>query len=182
MTRNQRTLKGAAELEGIGLHSGQKVRVRVESAPPGTGVVFPAGNAVRFGRVALKNAHGSELQDLPVPLLTQYFASPGWVNNSIDGCTPVATGNLTLTPTPGGLVTTPSLGGATFSSGDGGLVLAKTNAGNTGYFKVDYDLSSLTYLRFDWDADGNHDNDPESRATFGIFRGNEMMIFMRELY
>ena len=61
-------------------------------------------------------------------------------------------------------------------------MLAKTNANNTGYFKVDYDLSSLTYLRFDWDADGNHDNDPESRATFGIFKGNEMMIFTRELY
>ncbi len=61
-------------------------------------------------------------------------------------------------------------------------MLAKTNANNTGYFKVDYDLSSLTYLRFDWDADGNHDNDPESRATFGIFKGNDLMIFTREIY
>ncbi len=149
----------------------------------GTGIVFPSGNAMRFGRVALMNAHGSELQDLPVPLLTQYFASSGWVTNSIDGCTPVATGNLTLTPTPGGLVTTPDLGAATlFSSGTAPLELGATGANNTGYFRVQYDLSSLTHLRFDWDADGNHDNDPESRATFGIFKGNDMMVYTRELY
>ena len=151
----------------------------------GTGIVFPAGKAVRFGRVALKNAHGSELQDLPVPLLTQYYADPGWATNISDSvsCTPVATGNLTLTPTPGGLSTTLDLAGATFFSfGAAPLELGATGAGNTGYFKVDYDLSSLTYLRFDWDADGNHDNDPESRATFGIFKGNKMLIYMRELY
>jgi len=40
MPRRQRTLKDAAELEGIGLHSGQDVRVRLEPAPPGTGIVF----------------------------------------------------------------------------------------------------------------------------------------------
>lgn len=40
MPRNQRTLKNPAELEGIGLHNGRRVRVRLEPAPPGTGVVF----------------------------------------------------------------------------------------------------------------------------------------------
>ena len=151
----------------------------------GTGIAFTSLKFMRFGRMALMNAHGSELQDPPVPLLTQYYADPGWVTNISDSpdCTPVATGNLTLTPTPGGLSTTPDLAGATFlSSGSAPLKLIKTGAANTGYFKVDYDLSSLTYLRFDWDANGFHDNDPESRATFGIFKGNKMLIYMRELY
>ncbi|TAH35973.1 MAG: UDP-3-O-[3-hydroxymyristoyl] N-acetylglucosamine deacetylase [Planctomycetota bacterium] len=40
MPRNQRTLKSPAELEGVGLHNGRRVRVRLEPAPPGTGVVF----------------------------------------------------------------------------------------------------------------------------------------------
>lgn len=40
MSRKERTLKRAAELEGVSLHSGEKVEVRVEPAPAGTGVIF----------------------------------------------------------------------------------------------------------------------------------------------
>lgn len=40
MPRSQRTLKGPCELDGTGLHSGRRVRVRLEPAPPGTGIVF----------------------------------------------------------------------------------------------------------------------------------------------
>jgi UDP-3-O-[3-hydroxymyristoyl] N-acetylglucosamine deacetylase/3-hydroxyacyl-[acyl-carrier-protein] dehydratase len=40
MPRHQRTLRGPCELEGVGLHSGRRVRVRLEPAPPGTGIVF----------------------------------------------------------------------------------------------------------------------------------------------
>ncbi|HEX9793263.1 MAG TPA: UDP-3-O-acyl-N-acetylglucosamine deacetylase [Planctomycetota bacterium] len=40
MVRKQRTLKSAQVLEGRGLHSGAPVKVRLEPAPPGTGVVF----------------------------------------------------------------------------------------------------------------------------------------------
>ena len=40
MSRKERTLKRTVELEGVALHSGEKVEVRVEPAPAGTGVVF----------------------------------------------------------------------------------------------------------------------------------------------
>ena len=40
MTRKERTIKRAVELEGIALHSGDHVHVRIEPAPEGTGVVF----------------------------------------------------------------------------------------------------------------------------------------------
>ncbi len=40
MTRRQKSIKKSAELEGIALHSGEKVQVVVEPAPPGTGIVF----------------------------------------------------------------------------------------------------------------------------------------------
>ena len=40
MARRERTLKRAAELQGVALHSGEKVELRVEPAPAGTGVVF----------------------------------------------------------------------------------------------------------------------------------------------
>ncbi len=44
------------------------------------------------------------------------------------------------------------------------------------------DLSSLSWLLFDWDGDGNHDNDPQGRATFGIYRGRPNLIYLRETY
>ncbi|MFQ5747915.1 MAG: UDP-3-O-acyl-N-acetylglucosamine deacetylase [Planctomycetota bacterium] len=44
MSRNQRTLKGSAELEGVALHSGTRVRVRIGTAPPGSGIIFRRGD------------------------------------------------------------------------------------------------------------------------------------------
>ena len=40
MPRRQRTIKKSIELEGVALHSGETVQVRMDAAPPGTGVVF----------------------------------------------------------------------------------------------------------------------------------------------
>lgn len=40
MSRKQRTLKGAVEFSGVGLHSGRTIRGRMLPAPPGAGVEF----------------------------------------------------------------------------------------------------------------------------------------------
>lgn len=40
MPRRQRTIKKATELEGVALHSGETIQVRIEPAPAGTGVIF----------------------------------------------------------------------------------------------------------------------------------------------
>jgi UDP-3-O-acyl-N-acetylglucosamine deacetylase len=40
MARKQRTIKKTAEFQGVALHSGEQISVRIEPAPPGTGVVF----------------------------------------------------------------------------------------------------------------------------------------------
>ena len=44
MVRKERTVKKSAELEGIALHSGESVAVRLEPAPAGTGIVFTRGD------------------------------------------------------------------------------------------------------------------------------------------
>jgi UDP-3-O-[3-hydroxymyristoyl] N-acetylglucosamine deacetylase / 3-hydroxyacyl-[acyl-carrier-protein] dehydratase len=40
MARKQRTIKKSVEFEGVALHSGEEIKVRLEPAPPGTGVIF----------------------------------------------------------------------------------------------------------------------------------------------
>ncbi len=49
---------------------------------------------------------------------------------------------------------------------------------------IEIDLSSagLGSLRGDWDGDSLYDDNPTGRATFGIYKGRDPIIFLRELY
>ncbi|MGE4491833.1 MAG: DUF6701 domain-containing protein, partial [Syntrophotalea sp.] len=54
--------------------------------------------------------------------------------------------------------------------------------GSNGYIQVRADLSLLPWLRYDWDGDGAHDDDPAARASFGIYKGRPAVIYMRERF
>lgn len=67
-------------------------------------------------------------------------------------------------------------------------MLAAPNS--TGSIDISVDLSAtgadLPWLRYDWPEDGNLDgmldDDPRARATFGIWKGRDQVIYMREVY
>ena len=46
--RMQRTIAQPAERTGVGLHTGEEVTVRINPAPPGTGIVFYGVPALIF--------------------------------------------------------------------------------------------------------------------------------------
>ena len=152
----------------------------------GNGIAFSTDKEMRYGRVALQNAHGSELQNLPVPLRAEYWNGSFWVLNTDDSCSSLgsAVANLLLTRVPVGLATSPSPAMLNFSLGDAGLTFSAPGAGNTGYVDIEASLSAagLSYLLWDWDGDGSADDNPSGRATFGIYRGSGETIFMRENY
>ena len=157
---------------------------------------------VRFGRLAIENAYGSEFLPLGVPLYAQFWTGPGtgFALNTGDNCTPTAIGALRLdnnvetNQTDGdiqiqaGATTSASLGdgngalaGTELGSGDAALSFTAPNV--TGYTDITVDASAIPYLRFDWDGDGNHDNDPPTaRATFGSFRGDDRIIYWQECF
>lgn len=155
---------------------------------------------LRYGRLAFQNAFGSELVALPVPFRAQYYqnAANGFVNNTDDSCTPVSTGGIDLVnaiddPAAGtatiivktgspNKTTTASFAGTAMSSGNGGLSFGAPGVGGDGYADVRFDLSAMPWLRYDWDGNGTHDNDPTGRATFGIYKGNPRNIYLRERY
>ena len=62
------------------------------------------------------------------------------------------------------------------------LFQAPTPSGNTGFVDIRIDLSAdgMEWLRYDWDGDGNFDDDPTARASFGIFPGRREIIYIRE--
>lgn len=134
---------------------------------------FPA---IRHGRLLLTSVVGSELLPLQVPLQAQYYlgAAEGWQVNTDDACTTPATGDFTLTPG-----TLSSVGSVSFSAGTGYVELAAPGAGNTGTEDVT-GTGTDAWLQYDWDGDGSHDNNPAARATFGLYQGNERVIYIRE--
>jgi hypothetical protein len=156
-------------------------------ASAGNGIAFAGSKTQRWGRVALANAHGAEVSALPVPLVAEYWNGSAFAANAADACTSAPVAELAMTPSPGSLSSTPSIANSPFVAGDAGLALSAPGAGNTGYVDLVYDLSSgsgagLGWLQYDWDDDGGHDDNPSSRATFGIYAGDEPIIYQRELY
>lgn len=168
-----------------------------------SGIPFNAGGEMRYGRVRIANALGSERVDLPVPMLVEYFAgsATGFVVNDTDACTTdvslayaTFTENLDLgetcvldSGTPGasgagcpaaapaglGFTEPPALG--SFN-----LRLAAPGDGNTG--SVELTGSVPAWLRFDWDATLPGDENPVGQAVFGLFPGNSKQIYTREVY
>lgn len=129
------------------------------------------------GRMYLGNAHGSEQLPLPVPFLVQYYNGNSFVTNTLDQLTPLMDGSLTLDPylSPGAS-TTHTMNSASIA-GSAGLSLSAIGAGHQGYVDLLYDAPDA--LKFDWDNNGVHDNNPSARATFGIYDGSPKLIYMR---
>lgn len=167
---------------------------------------FTEGTAdIRSGRAKLGNAHGSELLNLPVPFRTEYWNS-GWVLHSADSCTGDTTlgaGNAVSVALSASPVTcvqdsgnpgrsgsgcavagpaaqrfkegaTPGIGFA----GDFNLWLKAPGAGNTGAVTVTGNVPS--WLQYPWG--GGADVNPAGRATFGVYKGADEFIYMRENY
>ena len=167
------------------------------------GIPFTAGQEIRYGRVRVGTAVGSELVDLPVPMRAEYYASAatGFVGNGADTCAtnvslafPAYTESLNPGETcvldlgaPGAsgmgcaaAAAPPLRYGAPPLAGDFNLRLAAPGAGNQGSVLVRATVPP--WLRFDWDAGAVGDENPTGQATFGIFGGERRLIYTREIY
>ena len=116
-------------------------------------------------------------------MTAQYYTANGFVTNVDDVCTSGAT--VTLSNYSGNLLagqTTPSFTQPP-AAGNFNLVLSLPGVGRDG--GADLTATVPSYLRFDWSTDGNqdgnYDDNPSARATFGIFKGTKEQIYMREI-
>ncbi len=172
--------------------------VSVRAAPtdgevPAAAVPTTLGSAeLRYGRLQLLNAYGSELLDLPVTLRAQYWNGSAWVLNTDDSCTAIAApapgAGLTFYPevapglagnhlSAGETVATVNASG-TFNAGLAGLRFSKPGAGNSGHVDIAIGLAARPWLRFPWT--GGVDVDPAARAVFGLYKSR--LIYSRENY
>jgi hypothetical protein len=172
--------------------------ITVSAAPfdgevPAAATASALGSAtLRYGRLQLLNAYGSELLALPVSLRAQYWNASAWVTNADDSCTTVtaptsgagltfyaevaagAQGNhLSSTETAASVNASGKL-----ASGGAGLKFSRPGSGNSGYVDISIPLAARPWLQFPWGGGGNVD--PSGRATFGIYKSR--LIYSRENY
>ena len=153
-----------------------------------------------YGRLALQNAYGSELLDLPMPFLAQYYNGSSWLTNTYDQCTasitmtesvvtgPITTSQLcaydasSLGSGTGSVCTVAGSSANLFSqppvTGNFNLNFKAPGSGNTGAMLITAAVPN--YLTFNWQGTGN--TNPTAVATFGIYKGFSNYIYIRELY
>lgn len=165
----------------------------------GAGIAFDAGNTLRYGRLRLIGASGARQLPLRVPFELQYWtgAGPGtfFALNAQDMCTTITSGNVALGNIIGG-ITTGVTSVSVLSGGRGAITLNAPNASGSvdvsavlGPSAAICPLSAsqppgsgdLPWLRGQWCGAAN-DRDPTVRARFGIRRGSNELIYMRENY
>ena len=167
-----------------------------------------ATTKVRFGRLTIRNANGSQLVPLPVLIETQYWNGTAFITNTSDSCTSIAASgagsNVAMNNYTGGLaITVPSpncktaiSGGGTLSAGRRTLQLAAPGVAGSVDLTVNLGASAIgsntclsvgalptadtaanrAYLQ----SGSGFTQNPSARATFGVFKGSEEVIFIRE--
>ncbi len=158
---------------------------------------------IRYGRIAISGAFGSELVNLALPMRAEYYvdANTGFVNNVDDVCSTAVTlsfSNFTDNLASGETCVldsgSPGNSGAGCAAiapvtmryseppigGDFNLYLQAPGAGNNGSTLTTADVPA--WLEYDWNSSTAGNEDPAGTAVFGIFRGQDRRIYTRELY
>jgi MSHA biogenesis protein MshQ len=150
----------------------------------------PIGKEIRFGRAYLQNSFGPETANLPQPFSIQYLNTLNqFVTNELDVCTQFNSANVSLESgtldkaLTGVNAVTGQLDDDSPLGETKAMVLLAPGALNQGTVQVEYDAYS--WLKYDWNWNGvevkTFDENPTAIATFGLFRGNDRIIYQREI-
>ena len=153
--------------------------------------VLLGSTKLRFGRLRLQNALGSEKLDLPIPIETQYWNGSAFIRNADDACTTIVASDIVLSDPRVNLglaetsvkEATVVFGVGGLSGGTGKLTLSAPGAGNNGSLLLTPTLGvNRPYLQGAWTGAIWNQN-PSARATFGLFGSQpQNFIFQRENY
>ncbi len=159
---------------------------------------------LRYGRIKLKNAYGSERQAIQIPMAFEYWSSTGWQNNLLDSCSGVsfASSNFALA-FPQGTATKPNNLQAcdtalSLQGSPSAYVLKLSAPGKAGWADIALDMGTTPPgtqclavavtspgvnalpVAMAWLQNADPTVNPSARATFGIFKSP--LIYRRENY
>jgi len=136
---------------------------------------------LRYGRLQLADNFGPETSDLPITLSTEYWRDDKFIINPDDQCTFVDPMLLKITAENSGLTSVKPKPKEALVKGATQFILTAPGAGKQGNALVEYDASLSDWLQYDWDNNSIPSN-PKANAVFGIFRGNDRIIYWREVF
>lgn len=145
---------------------------------------FSAGVEVRFGRAVLENTYGPETSNLPQVLSNEYLLNGSFVTNTNDNCAVFNSTNLGITAgtiSPANPASN-TVSGSLSQGFTRAMHLLSPGVGNQGTINVEYTPSP--WLLYDWDKtdlDTTPVQNPTAVATFGLYRGNDRIIYYREI-
>ena len=172
----------------------------------------PSGVDIRFGRVQLENSYGPETSDLVQNISVNYFKDDQYILSPDDQCTRFNSSNLSLvnidltnfdqTASPKIPAIEPVVDGS-FINGTASPIpngqtrgkLLQLAAGNVGKVCIIYNADD--WLKYRWvnespatiqcgyvaaDRDQLLNDNPFGVASFGMFRGNDRIIYQREKF
>lgn len=165
-----------------------------EDSVTSNGITFNlAGSEIRYGRIYIEPAYGSQYQNVAHRLYAQYFDGQQYQLNGLDNVFSVDTANFydfAITDTGDPLdplqLTDTSLSGTLFnigqlSSGEWALQWSPTTAGRYGDIGFRYQVPQ--WLRYNWDDSvDNSQEDPSGSISFGQYRGHDKVIYWQEIY
>ncbi len=158
--------------------------------------------ALRFGRLRLQNAIGSQNRSLNLPLQAQYWDGSVYQINTLDSCTRVSSSQISfgnyrnMSSADANVLNSP----ITLNQGQALIALAKPTVARSGSYDLALALGStasdasclswtpspaassganLSHLRWPW-CGASADKDPSARASFGLYTGSDSIIYQRE--
>ncbi|MCS4308892.1 putative acyltransferase (DUF342 family) [Rheinheimera pacifica] len=154
----------------------------------------------RYGRMVLDNAYGPENESLPLVLRAEYWNGARFITNPNDNCSVLSASavvrpgssdpNLQLRDESANTVLMSINSQASASilqqgrsmslNGVPTLLLPAPQPQQRG--RGDMEYRTDPWLQYDWDANGEFNNNPTAEFMFGRFRGNPRQIFWRELF
>lgn len=148
--------------------------------------VSPTGVNLRFGRWIIDNTFGPETSNLPVPMAIQYWNGSDFITNTLDNCTAYTATKLSVNDTNLNPGTTIASGSGVFVDGvASGVTLSAPGTPYQGAVPISYLIPAMPWLQYDWVWDGvsgrEFNENPSAIATFGQFRGNDRIIYQREV-
>ncbi|MEE4295007.1 MAG: LamG domain-containing protein, partial [Wenzhouxiangella sp.] len=150
-----------------------------------------------FGRMVVDSAIGSELGPLELPWKVERWENGTWWTHSSDSCTAIdlatqvtlrndagasVAGTESIAVAAGGGTTSIDLGNSATELVSGTGHFHFTAPLSPGWVDLILDLDmDWPFLRDDLNGDGNFDDNPSARASFGLFEGSPNRIFLREV-
>ena len=149
-------------------------------------ILTPASVEIRFGRVRMENAFGSELVDLimhyNIEFYNEYSGGSGYWTRHDDADTTILTADISAITGPGPGTTVVNGVAPTIPALLGKFDITLMAPGTAYVETITTNLGAVPWLRFDWDAGGIFNDDPFALATFGIFDGDPVQIYIQQIY